>query len=195
VYRSTTTWIILMNGPLYIGVAIFSPLLLSMFGESYTSAWPVTVALCIAAFIGNGSGMVDVILSMTGRTGITLTNSLGALVTQVILIFVLVPPYGAFGAAIAWGTSIIVINGLSVAQLARTDGVHPFEAGTAYAVLANLVAVALPAGLVALWLGQTWLALAVSIVACNASYVGFVRIYRRPLHLAELSVALRRRKP
>ncbi len=195
VYRSTTTWIILMNGPLYIGVAIFSPLLLSIFGESYTSAWPVTVALCIAAFIGNGSGMVDVMLSMTGRTGITLTNSLGALVTQVILIFLLVPTYGAFGAAIAWGTSIIVINGLSVAQLARTDGVHPFEIGTFYAVLANLVAVGLPAGLVAMWLGQTWVALAVSIIVCAAAYVGFVRIYRRQLHLAELSAALRRRSP
>ncbi len=193
VYRSTTTWIILMNGPLYIGVAIFSPLLLSIFGESYTSAWPVTVALCIAAFIGNGSGMVDVMLSMTGRTGITLTNSLGALVTQVILIFLLVPSYGAFGAAIAWGTSIIVINGLSVAQLARTDGIHPFEIGTAYAVLANLVAVALPAGLVALWLGQTWLALAISIAICAAAYFGFVRLYRRQLHLPELSAALRRR--
>jgi O-antigen/teichoic acid export membrane protein len=174
-------------------VAIFSPLLLSIFGESYTSAWPVTVALCIAAFIGNGSGMVDVMLSMTGRTGITLTNSLGALITQVVLIFLLVPSYGAFGAALAWGTSIIVINGLSVAQLARTDGIHPFELGTAYAVVANLLAVALPAGIVALWLGQTWLALAISIVVCAATYVGFVRIYRRQLHLTELSSALRHR--
>ncbi|MEO8107100.1 MAG: oligosaccharide flippase family protein [Actinomycetes bacterium] len=194
VYRSTTTWIIMLNGPLYIGVAIFSPLLLSLFGESYVAAWPVTVALCVAAFIGNASGMVDVMLSMTGRTGITLANSLGALATQVVLILLLVPSYGAFGAAIAWGTSIIVINALSVAQLARTDGIHPFEIGTAYAVMANLVAVALPAGLVAWTLGQTWASLALSCLLCLALYVGFARVFRHQLHLAELAAALRSRK-
>lgn len=192
VYRSTTTWVIVMNGPLYVGVAVFSPLLLSIFGESYASAWPVTVALCVAAFIGNGSGMVDVMLSMTGRTGITLANSVGALVTQVVLILLLVPAWGAFGAAVAWGTSIIVINALSVTQLARADGIHPFEAGTAYAVAANLFAVALPAGVVAWWMGQTWIALAVSIVICSALYLGFARVFRRELHLSELMAALRR---
>lgn len=193
-YRSTTTWIILLNGPLYIGVAIFSPLLLSVFGEAYVSAWPVTVTLCIAAFIGNGSGMVDVMLSMTGRTSATLANSLGALATQVVLILALVPTWGAFGAAIAWGVSIVVINALSVIQLARSDGLHPFELGTGYAVLANLVAVAIPAGAVAVLLGQTWIALGASIVLCAATYTAFTRIFRGQLHLAELSRALRRRR-
>ncbi len=193
-YRSTTTWIILLNGPLYIGVAIFSPLLLSIFGEAYVSAWPVTVTLCIAAFIGNGSGMVDVMLSMTGRTSATLANSLGALATQVVLILALVPTWGAFGAAIAWGVSIVVINALSVIQLARSDGLHPFELGTGYAVLANVVAVAIPAGAVAVLLGQTWIALGVAIVLCAATYIAFTRIFRGQLHLAELSTALRRRR-
>ena len=182
-----------MNGPLYIGLAIFSPLLLSLFGDNYVSAWPVTVALCVAAFIGNGSGMVDVMLSMTGRTSATLTNSLGALITQTVLILVLVPSYGAFGAAIAWGASIIVINALSVVQLARSDGLHPFEVGTAYAVLANIVAVALPAAAIALTLGESWFALALSVAVCAVAYVGFARVFRKQLHLHELSAALRRR--
>ncbi|MCZ3387543.1 MAG: polysaccharide biosynthesis C-terminal domain-containing protein [Actinomycetia bacterium] len=193
-YRSTTTWIILLNGPLYIGVAIFSPLLLSIFGEAYVSAWPVTVTLCIAAFIGNGSGMVDVMLSMTGRTSATLANSLGALTTQVVLILALVPTWGAFGAAIAWGASIVVINALSVIQLARSDGLHPFELGTGYAVLANVVAVAIPASAVAVLLGQTWGALTLAIVLCAAGYAAFTRLFRDQLHLAELSRALRRRR-
>jgi O-antigen/teichoic acid export membrane protein len=193
-YRSTTTWIILLNGPLYIGVAIFSPLLLSIFGEAYVSAWPVTVTLCVAAFIGNASGMVDVMLSMTGRTSATLANSLGALATQVVLIVALVPTWGAFGAAIAWGASIVVINALSVIQLARSDGLHPFEPGTGYAVLANMVAVALPAAAVALLLGQTWGALGLAIVLCAASYAAVTRLFRRQLHLAELSTALRHRR-
>lgn len=192
VYRSTTTWIIMLNGPLYIGVAIFSPLLLSIFGQSYVSAWPVTVTLCIAAFIGNSSGMVDVMLSMTGRTGATLGNSLGALATQVVLIVALVPTWGAFGAAVAWGTSIVVINTLSVIQLARSDGIHPFERGTTYALLGNFVAVALPAGAIAIALGQTWVAFGVSVALCGFAYTGFARLFRAQLHLSELAAALSR---
>ena len=192
VYRSTTTWIITLNGPLYVGVAIFSPLLLSLFGPDYVSAWPVTVTLCIAAFIGNGSGMVDVILSMTGRTGATLANSLGALITQVALLLALVPSWGALGAAIAWGVSIVVINAMSVVQLARSDGIHPIETGTAVAVAGNVVAVAIPAGAIAFTLGQTWAAFALSVSVCAAAYVGFARIFRRHLHLPELMAALRR---
>jgi O-antigen/teichoic acid export membrane protein len=192
VYRSTTTWIIVLNGPLYVGVAIFSPLLLSLFGPQYVDAWPVTVTLCIAAFLGNGSGMVDVMLSMTGRTSATLANSLGALATQVVLLLALVPSMGAFGAAIAWGVSIVVINALSVIQLARSDRIHPLERGTGYAVLANLLCVGVPAGLFAIWLGQTWTAFALSIVVCAACYVGFARIFRRQLHMPELVMALRR---
>lgn len=194
VYRSTTTWIIVMNGPFYIGVAVFSPILLSLFGETYASAWPVTVALCVAAFIGNAAGMVDVMLSMTGRTSATLANSLGALVTQVLLLFLLVPTWGAFGAAVAWGTSIVVINALSVAQLARHEGLHPFEQGTAYALMANLVAVAVPALLIAWWLGQTWWALAAAIAVCSVLYAAFTWQFRRELHLAALPGALRRTK-
>lgn len=192
-YRSTTTWIILLNGPFYIGVAIFSPLLLTIFGPSYAAAWPVTATLCIAAFIGNGSGMVDVILSMTGRTSATLGNSIGALVTQVVLIVALVPTWGAIGAAIAWGVSIVVINALSVVQLARSDGIHPFEPGTGYAVAANLVAIALPAGLISVVLGQTWVTLALAVGLCGLAYLAFTRMFWRQLHLSELSAALRHR--
>jgi O-antigen/teichoic acid export membrane protein len=192
VYRSTTTWIIVLNGPLYVGVAIFSPLLLSLFGPEYVEAWPVTVTLCIAAFLGNGSGMVDVMLSMTGRTSATLANSLGALITQIVLLLALVPSLGAFGAAIAWGVSIVVINAMSVIQLARTDRIHPFETGTGFAVVANLLCVGVPAGIFALALGQTWPAFILSVILCGLCYVGFARIFRRQLHMSELVMALRR---
>jgi O-antigen/teichoic acid export membrane protein len=168
-------------------------LLLSLFGESYVDAWPVTVTLCGAAFLGNGSGMVDVMLSMTGRTGITLANSLGALLTQVVLLFALVPKWGALGAAVAWGVSIVVINAMSVYQLARTDGIHPFEAGTWYAVGANLIGVAVPAGIAAVWLGQTWAGFAVAVVASGMAYAGVSWLFRDQIHLADLRGALVRR--
>jgi O-antigen/teichoic acid export membrane protein len=192
-YRTTTAWIVLMNGPLYLIVAAFSPLLLSIFGEQYTQAWPVTVVLCIAAFIGNGVGMVDVMLSMAGRTTWNLANALIALGVQVGLDLILIPPYGAFGAAIGWGASILAANLVPLTQLAVIDGLHPFGRGTALASVVVLGTVGAPVLLTLQLLGQTWLGLLVALLVSTAAYLVVVSLLRRPLGVAELVAALRRR--
>lgn len=192
VYRSTTTWVILLNGPLYLVTAAFSPLLLSLFGAEYSDAWPVTVALCVAAFLGNGAGMVDVMLSMAGRTTWTLANSIVALVVQVGVDLALIPSLGAFGAAIGWGASILTANTLSLIQLARADGLHPFERATGTAVVFTLVGVGLPTlGAIAL-LGQTWVGLAAALVVGGVVYPLLVWHSRQALHVEQLMAALRR---
>jgi O-antigen/teichoic acid export membrane protein len=192
VYRTTTMWIILVNGPLYLVVAVFSPLLLSIFGQEYVSAWPVTFVLCVAAFIGNGSGMVDVMLSMTGRTRWTLFNAVGALVVQIGIDVVLIPSKGAMGAAIGWAASIVVINALSVLQLAVQDQLHPFGRGTTQAVVVNLIAVALPSLAALLIFGQTWLALLVALVIGGALYLALVWRMRQLFQVDLLVASLRR---
>lgn len=192
-YRTTTSWIVLMNGPLYLVVAAFSPLLLSIFGASYSDAWPVTVVLCVAAFIGNGVGMVDVMLSMAGRTTWNLANALLALGVQVGLDLVLIPPYGAFGAAIGWGASILAANLVPLTQLAVIDGLHPFGRGMALSVGVVLATVGAPVLLVLRLFGQTWTGLVVALVISGVAYLAAVTVLRRPLGVAELLAALRRR--
>jgi len=191
VYRSTTTWVILLNGPLYLVTAAFSPLLLSLFGPAYSAAWPVTVAICVAAFLGNAAGMVDVMLSMAGRTTWTLANSSVALVVQVSVDLLLIPPAGAFGAAIGWGASILTANGLSLFQLARTDGLHPFERSTGTAVIYSLFGIDLPVLAAILVLGQTWLALAVALLVGGLVYPALVWHSRDQLHVQQLITAIK----
>ena len=194
VYRTTTMWIILVNGPLYLVVAIFSPLLLSLFGPEYVSAWPITVVLCLAAFIGNGSGMVDVMLSMTGRTRWTLANALGALAVQVGLDIALIPSMGAMGAAIGWAASIVVINAMSVLQLAYSDQLHPFGPGPTRAVGVNIFAVAIPTTVCMLAFGQTWLSLLIALIISGACYLGLVWRLRQTFKVDLLLASLRRRR-
>ncbi|HVQ86808.1 MAG TPA: oligosaccharide flippase family protein [Actinomycetes bacterium] len=192
VYRSTTTWVILMNGPLYLVVAAFSPLLLSLFGQEYVEAWPVTVAICVAAFLGNGAGMVDVMLSMAGRTTWTLANSLVALFVQVIVDVSLIPGLGAFGAALGWGASILTANTLSLIQLHRADGLHPFERATGTAAGFALVGVGIPTLLAIVILGQTWLALILSLAVAVPAYCAMLWRARESLHIELLLASLRR---
>lgn len=194
VYRSTTTWVILMNGPLYLFVAAFSPLLLTVFGDEYAKAWPVTVALCAAAFLGNGAGMVDVMLSMAGRTTWTLANSVVALIVQVSVDVALIPHLGAFGAALGWGASILTANTLSLVQLAKADGLHPFERATAIAVGLTALGVGVPVAGSALAFGQTW---AAALLAVGVSVVVYpVLVWRagNVLRIDELIASLRRQR-
>ncbi len=190
-YRTTTAWIILLNGPLYLTVAFFSPLLLGVFGPQYVSAWPVTVALCVAAFIGNGVGMVDVMLSMAGRTTWNLANGVLALVVQVGLDLILIPPYGAFGAALGWGAAIITANVVPLIQLAKVDHLHPFGRGTALAAIVVTCTVAIPLAVVVIAMGQTWAALAVGLVLAGGIYGGVAWRLRRTLHIEALLASLR----
>jgi O-antigen/teichoic acid export membrane protein len=192
VYRTATAWIILLNGPLYLTVAFFSPLLLGVFGEQYVSAWPVTVALCVAAFIGNGVGMVDVMLSMAGRTTWNLANGVLALTVQVGLDLILIPPYGAFGAALGWGAAIITANVVPLIQLAKVDKLHPFGRGTALAAIVVTATVAIPMVLVVVAMGQTWLALAVALVLAGTIYGAVAWRLRSTLHIEALIASMRR---
>ena len=193
-YRTTTGWVIIMNGPLYLVVAAFSPLLLGIFGEQYTQAWPVTVALCVAAFIGNSVGMVDVMLSMAGRTTWNLMNALLALTVQVGLDLLLIPRYGAFGAALGWGASILTANLVPLTQLAVVDGLHPFGRNSLWALGVVLGCVGLPVMVVVATVGQTWGGLLLALAISGALYAGAVALLRAPLHVDDLVAALRKRR-
>ena len=190
-YRTTTAWIILLNGPLYLTVAFFSPLLLGVAGPEYESAWPITVALCVAAFIGNGVGMVDVMLSMAGRTTWNLANGALALVVQVGLDLLLIPRYGGFGAALGWGAAIITANVVPLVQLAKVDHLHPFGRGTALAAVVVTTTVAIPMLVVVVVMGQTWAALAVALVVAGGIYVAVAWRLRVTLHIEALLASLR----
>jgi O-antigen/teichoic acid export membrane protein len=194
-YRTTTAWIVLMNGPLYLVVGAFSPLLLRLFGTQYTDAWPVTVVLCVAAFLGNAVGMVDVMLSMAGRTTWNLGNAVLALTVQVGLDLLLIPTYGAFGAAVGWGASILLANFVPLTQLAVYDGIHPFGPGTAWAIGLVLVTVGVPVLLALVVLGQSWAALIAALVVAGAAFGTGLYVLRVRLHVTDLVDALRRRSP
>jgi O-antigen/teichoic acid export membrane protein len=191
-YRTTTAWVMVMNGPLYLVVGAFSPLLLSIFSELYVKAWPITVALCVAAFIGNGVGMVDVMLSMAGRTTWNLMNAVLALTVQVGLDLYLIPRYGAFGAAMGWGASILVANLVPLTQLALVDGLHPFGRSSGWALGLVLLAVGVPVVVVVATMGQTWLALTVALVVSGSCYAAGLVLLRRQLRVDALVSALRR---
>lgn len=191
VFQVTTAWSIMLAWPVYIGCAVLAPVVLLLFGEGYTEGAPVVVLLSAAMLVAVASGSVDTVVLMSGRSWLSLGNTLAAVVVNVVLNLVLIPPYGIVGAAVAWTAAIVVRNVLPLLQIRRALGMSPFGptaalvAGSSFGLLAVV-----PGALVLLGVGTSWVVLALAIG--SVCYAAVLLLARRRLHLAELVRSLRR---
>ena len=193
VFQVTTTWSIMLAWPLYIGCAVLAPVVLLLFGDGYTEGVPVVVLLSAAMLVAVASGSVDTVVLMSGRSWLSLANTLAALVVNVGLNLLLIPPYGIVGAAVAWAAAIVVRNVLPLLQIRRSLGMSPFGAASALVAGSAFTLLAVVPGLlVLLEVGTWWVALA--LVVGGLCYLAVLLRHRRRLHLDELVRAFRRQR-
>ena len=129
-FRTATSWLVLLTWPLYLLCATFGVQLLGLFGRGYDAGAPVILVLAGAMLVATGCGMVDMVLNMAGRTTWNLANAFLALAVNIAVDLVLIPQIGIMGAAIGWAAAIVVNNVLPLAQLSGSLGLHPFGRGT-----------------------------------------------------------------
>ncbi|MBL7256934.1 oligosaccharide flippase family protein [Paractinoplanes lichenicola] len=139
-YQTATGWLVLVTWPINLLVIFFAPVWLRLFGDRYAAEGTAVVAVLAAAMlVATGCGMVDMVLAMAGRTSWNLVNVLVALAVTVALDVLLIPRYGALGAAIGLACSMVVNNLLPLIQVGRSAGLHPFGRGTRAAALLAVV--------------------------------------------------------
>ena len=192
VYQVTTLWSIVMAWPVYLACAVLAPVVLVVFGDGYTEGAPVVVLLSLAMLVAVASGSVDTVVLMSGRSMLSLVNTLITLVINVVLNLLLIPPFGLVGAGVAWAVAIVVRNVLPLVQIRRALGMSPFGPGTAVVAGSALLLVGVVPGLVAV-LGADTLVVVGTTLAGGLAYLAVVLRMRRRLHLGELAGALRRR--
>ncbi len=116
-YQTATGWLVLLTWPLYLLVMTYAPAYLGIFGTAYRDAAPIVVVLAAAMLVATGCGMVDIVLSMAGRTAWNLGNVLVALGLTISLDLALIPRLGALGAAIGLAAAVVANNVLPLAQV------------------------------------------------------------------------------
>lgn len=194
VYRTSTAWLVLMAWPLYLLVAVFAPQILLLFGHGYAAGRTVMLVLAASMLVATACGMVDVMLTMAGRTRWSLANVVTALVVNVGLNLLLIPRYGITGAAIAWAVAILVTNVVPLAQVWHAYGLHPFDRGLLTAcVLAACCFGVLPLAALLVF-GGALVATGVGALVGLAVYAAALWRLRRTLHLDVLLAALRHRR-
>jgi O-antigen/teichoic acid export membrane protein len=191
-YQMSTAWLISLTWPLYLLSAVLAPQLVTLFGSGYTTGADVIVVLAVAMLLATGCGMVDMLLTMAGKTSWNLGNVLLALAVNIGLDLLLIPRYGVLGAAVAWAVAIALNNLLPLAQVGGLLRVHPLGP-QALTVMTAAVACFGVLPLAARLATDSGLALVLAVAAGAAGYLGVLLRFRRQLRFDQLLRPRRRR--
>lgn len=105
VYFSSSRVILMVSAPLMLILVLEPELAVTLLGgEQYLAGMPALRILAVGAFIAAGVGNQSEMLQMGGRERAVLVFSAVALVINLVLNALLIPAYGATGAA--WGTAV-----------------------------------------------------------------------------------------
>lgn len=190
-YQVATGWLVLITWPVNLLVILFAPYYLRFFGPEYAAGTPVVRLLAVAMMIATGCGMVDMVLAMAGRTSLNLGNVLVALAVTIGLDVLLIPRWGAMGAAAGLAGAMVANNLLPLIQVFRGARLHPFGPGTRAAALLSIGCFGpLPWAVTALT-GDGPIGLALATTAAIAAFGAGAWSLRATLELG----AFTRRKP
>lgn len=190
--RTATCWNVTIAWPVYLAGIAVPELVLRVFGSGYAEGVDVFVVLALAMLVGTGAGPVDIVLLMTGRSVASLLNNLAALATNLVLLLVLVPSYGALGAAVAWAAAIVVGNALPGWQVRGELGGGAVDRAVLTAGATALATLGAPAAIA--WAAGAPPSVRAGVLAAGlvAQAVLLVR-WRDRLRLPELVGSFRRR--
>lgn len=94
----------------FIFVVFGGQLLDLVFGAAFVAAASALALLSLAQLVNTATGSVQTLLIMTGNTRLAGVGIALGLLANVVLAVLLIPSYHVLGAAVAFGTSLIVTN-------------------------------------------------------------------------------------
>lgn len=191
--QTLTAWSVLVLWPALALLAIGAGTIVGVFGEDFGGSGSLVVVLALGLAVVAGLGPGDTVLLMTGDSRGSLLNHLAALVTMVVVAVVLIPPFGAIGAAWAWSISRVVLRASAVWRIQRVTGMRCWGPGVSAAALV-VTAAYVPVTLVAeATAGGVW-ALAIGAAAGTALLVALAMPFRRLLAIDDLVALVRSRR-
>ncbi|XQW85911.1 oligosaccharide flippase family protein [Thalassotalea piscium] len=119
VYRSSTGLMLIITLPLFILIFYYSKFILSLFGQEYISGVSVLRLIIGAFFVKVLVGSVGQLLVMTGNERYQRRCLTISVIILLVLLFSVVPSYGALGASFAVFCAVVVNNLLGLFYVRR----------------------------------------------------------------------------
>ena len=147
-YQVITRWIATFSFPVWAALIVMPYVPVDVLaGERGEGAALVVAILAAGNFFYTGTGPTGYVLSMTGRPGVNLANSVVAVILYVAFGAWIVPEHGAVGMAIVDAIVTSVINTARVIEAKVLVGVQPFGRP----ILKPIAATAIGAVVLLLW--------------------------------------------
>lgn len=150
-YVHSTRYLVMAGWPVALGGALLAePLIRLLFGAAYAPAVPAMVILVVGAgIVAMGHPAVAVIYSQE-RNAFLIVSSVAIVALNIVLDLVLIPPWGAVGAAVANAVVQAVLLAVHTLWVSRWLGVRPPVADALRSLAAAILAFA-PAFVLQSW--------------------------------------------
>jgi len=142
-YQTTTKWMFTANLPVFLIVLLLSEPILAIFGKEFVEGSTALTILALANLVIAAAGISDGVLAMTGNTPVKLANSAAQAVFTIGLGFMLIPRWGALGAAVSVLVTAMVVNLLRVSEVFVLFRMLPYHLSIIKPATAGLAALAI----------------------------------------------------
>ncbi|WP_158220421.1 lipopolysaccharide biosynthesis protein [Kineosporia sp. A_224] len=193
VHRFSTVGAIASTWPVYLGMAVFAPAVLSLIGPRFVAGADALTILSIAMLGVVATGNANTVLNMAGKSHWAAVNTGVAAAVMLAVDVALVPGLGMVGAAIGWGAALLTDAALGTLELRRGLGVRSWDRRVAEVAALAVVAFGGPALAVRAALGTSLLDTVAGVAVASTVYGGALWVRRRALGLDGFVAALRRR--
>ncbi|MRR29291.1 hypothetical protein EG834_02910 [bacterium] len=126
-YKTTAKWGFTAALMIYLVYMLYSKEIMGIFDPTLASGGGVLLMLGFAQLFNEFTGACNTILIMSGRSDLTLANTIILFGSSIALDWLLIPTYGVIGAGIAGGATVILVNVLRVVEVWWTLRIHPFK--------------------------------------------------------------------
>ncbi len=125
-YKVVNKWTITLSLPIFLVATLFSKTLLQLSGKSFVDAWPLLVISAIGSMVNAATGSVGYMLLMTGHQKWSFANSVASVALNVVFGALLIPHYGAMGAAVGTMSALILVNIMRYIQVRFLLKMNPY---------------------------------------------------------------------
>jgi O-antigen/teichoic acid export membrane protein len=142
-YRRTVRWSLAAGWSATLLFCGFAADFLGVFGDEFQAGQHILIVICLGHLVNAAAGTVSVILQYSGNEKKELANGLLVIGASIGLNTLLIPRYGAVGAAYSSFLALALVNGLRMIQVWRILDVNPYDRGTLGVLGAGVVGLGL----------------------------------------------------
>jgi len=137
-YRTVTRWTLAAVVPMFLFLALFQDQVMRLFGHDFRGSGPVLAFLSLGWLVYYAKGPTSGILEMTGRQNLELVNMAGIAVLVGMGNYLVIPHYGAIGAAAVSAGAMGIWAAVEFLQVRFIYGLLPWDRAALRHVLVSI---------------------------------------------------------